>query len=235
MPSVPPSTRCWVRPRAAGWVERFGARRISASCVAAEMPANSDTCCSRRCTPSRRVSGGSAAGVSTTSVSASRYRRPRRTASRPSTRCSAWRSDPGTSCTSATTSPAEASAASPSVRSWRRTQGRREATRAVGHGSGRPVWGCASRRRPSSRSERADPRWRSVARREPPWTRWWLPTPRSCVRGVSARPRRRTKGAAKVSGSSDAPDSSIPRRSTTTGRTGATRRSGRPTRWERRR
>ena len=120
----------------------------------------------------------------------------------------------------------------PSVRSWRRTQGRREATRAAGHGSGRPVWGCASRRRPSSRSERGDPRWRSEARREPPWTRSWPPTPRSCVPGASARPRRRTNGAAKVSGSSDAPGSSIPRRSTTTARTGATRRSGRPTRWE---
>ena len=54
--------------------------------------ASGATCCCRRCTRSRPASAGSARARSTTSASGSPCRRPRPTASRPSTRCSRSRS-----------------------------------------------------------------------------------------------------------------------------------------------
>ena len=113
--------------RLGGWAVSERRNETSASCEAAARRATSATSCSRRCTRSRRASGGSAVGVSTTSPSGCRCRRPMPTASRRSTRCSASRSDPANVVHVCDDLACRGAAASPSARSWSATPGRRAA------------------------------------------------------------------------------------------------------------
>ena len=73
---------------------------------AATPPARVATCSSPCCTRCRKRPAGSARARSTTCASGSPFRRPRRTASRPSTPCSAPSRPQARWCTSATTWPA---------------------------------------------------------------------------------------------------------------------------------
>ena len=158
-------------------------------------------------------------------ASGSRFRPPRPTASRRSTRCSASRSDPRTSCTSVTTSRAAGAGGLALCEELERDAGRKVPMPADGRWVRSPCLGMCEQA-PAVFAQRAGRP--EVAMGEA--TRATVdaimaPDSTSCAPAGSGRRRRSRRRGASVCGSCGAPASSIRLRSTTTAPTAATRRS----------
>ena len=156
--SAPRSTRRSTRrsgpPGAAGTAAPATSRPRATSPTAVMTRGRDGTCCSRRSRRQQRATAGSVAARSTTSRSGWPCPRPRRTASRRSTRCSRRRPARRSSRTSATTWRAGCSVRSGSAMSWGHGsahQGRRRATRTRRGSGARALASANARPRCSSR------------------------------------------------------------------------------------